>query len=556
MTELHKSRSFVGGLFLVFCVIWFYALGARTLVPTDEGRYAEMAREMLASGDWITPRLNGLKYFEKPPLQNWMNALTFAAFGLGEWQARLWTGLTGLFGVLITAFAACRLYGSRVGFHAGLVLGSSLLWAAMSHANTLDMGLASMMSVALCSLLVAQREGASVRERRHWMWACWAGMALAVMSKGLIGIVLPGAVLVIYTLASRDWAIWKRLHLVSGLLLFFAITAPWFILISLRNPEFPHFFFIHEHFQRFTSKVHRREGPWHYFFPFLIAGIIPWVGLLAQSLMGARKVETEKAHGFQPAMLLLIWCVFIFFFFSISGSKLPSYILPIFPALAILIALELERASARTLILNASLVALAGAAGLVYAGRIPKFAGNTFEQPLYAAYAPWVMTGAAIALVGGIIAMGYARRQRGLAIVVLGMAGFISGQVLLLGHEPLGRYKAGLDHVPAMARELAPDTPIYAVQIYEQSIPFYLGRTVILVAHTDEMEFGIQQEPHRWIPERAEFIRRWNNAHAQGSKAMAIANPEAFAQLQKLGLPMRVIARDPRRVIVTNDPKP
>src|SRR4051794_23115359 len=105
MTDLHKSKPLAWGIVIVFCIVWFYMLGARTLVPTDEGRYAEMAREMVATGDWITPRLNAIKYFEKPPLQVWATALTFEAFGLGEWQARLWTGLSGLLGIVLTACA-------------------------------------------------------------------------------------------------------------------------------------------------------------------------------------------------------------------------------------------------------------------------------------------------------------------------------------------------------------------------------------------------------------------------------------------------------------------
>src|SRR5947209_16200313 len=116
MRELHKSKSFVWILFLLFCIIWCYMLGARTLVPTDEGRYAEMAREMVATNDWITPRLNGIKYFEKPPLQIWMTAAAFEVFGLGEWQARLWTGVCGFIGILLTAYAGRRVFGGRVGF--------------------------------------------------------------------------------------------------------------------------------------------------------------------------------------------------------------------------------------------------------------------------------------------------------------------------------------------------------------------------------------------------------------------------------------------------------
>src|SRR5471032_1901172 len=215
INELHTSRVLMWSLLGIFIVVTLYALGIRTLVPPDEGRYAEMAREMLASGDWITTRLNGIKYFEKPPLQTWMNALTFAAFGLGEWQARLWTGMCGLGGVVLTGYAGNKVFGPRVGFYAALALGSSLFWVAAGQFDSLDMGLSGMMTIALCALLVAQRDGASASERRNWMLACWAGMALAVLAKGLIGVVLPGAVLVLYTLAARDWAIWKRLHLVK-----------------------------------------------------------------------------------------------------------------------------------------------------------------------------------------------------------------------------------------------------------------------------------------------------------------------------------------------------
>jgi 4-amino-4-deoxy-L-arabinose transferase-like glycosyltransferase len=552
MTELHKSRAFVWSLFLIFCVVWFYALDARTLVPTDEGRYAEMAREMLLTGDWITPRLNGIKYFEKPPLQTWMNALTFAAFGLGEWQARLWTGLSGLLGILFTAYAGRKVFSSRVGFYAGVVLGSSFMWAALSHVNTLDMGLAGMMTMALGALLLAQRDDATAREQCNWMLVCWAGMALAVLSKGLIGIVLPGAVLVLYTFAARDWAIWKRLHLVRGLLVFFALTVPWFVLVSLQNPEFPQFFFIHEHFQRFTSKVHHRAGPWYYFFPILLLGIVPWLGILPQSLWAARR---EPAGRFRPRTLLLVWSVFIFFFFSISGSKLPSYILPIFPALALLIACYLEQASNRVLMFTAGLVAVSGAAGLIYANKLPALSSEAFEQPLYQAYLPWVIAAAGLSILGGVAAVVLVRRRRELSLIVLAGTAFVCGQLLMLGHEPLGRYKAGLLHVPAVAAELTPQTPIYAVRIYEQSLPFYLRHKLILVEFADEMEFGLKQEPQLWLPTTAAFFAQWKADSASGRKAIAILHPDVFPEMQKQELPMRIIAQDPRRVIVTNDLK-
>ena len=291
------SRRLLWILSILFLIIWFYLLGNRTLVPTDEGRYAEMAREMLVTGDWITPRLDGIKYFEKPPLQAWMNVITFELFGVGEWQARLWTGLCGLLGVALVAYTGCKVFSRRVGINAALVLGSSVLWVASAHYNSLDMAVAGMMALTLCGVLLGQRQGASDSEQRNGMLLCWIGMALAILTKGLIGVVLPGAVLVIYTFVSRDWAIWKRLHMGKGLLVFFAIVVPWFVLVAMKNPEHPQFFFIHEHWDRFFSNVHKRNQPAYFFVGILIIGIVPWLGLLLQGMWGRHQERKPGLPG-------------------------------------------------------------------------------------------------------------------------------------------------------------------------------------------------------------------------------------------------------------------
>jgi 4-amino-4-deoxy-L-arabinose transferase-like glycosyltransferase len=550
MANLHKSRYFIWGLFVIFCIVWFYTLGSRTLIPTDEGRYAEMAREMATTNDWITPRLNGIKYFEKPPLQIWMTALAFETFGLGEWQARLWTGLCGLLGILLTAYAGRRVFDWRIGFSASLVLASSFLWAALGHVNTLDMGVAGMMTVALCGLLLGQRNDASPREQRNWMLVCWTGMALSVLSKGLIGLALPGAVLVLYTLLSRDWAIWKRLHFGPGLLLFFAIVTPWFVLVSFKNPEFPQFFFIHEHFQRFTSKVHHRAGPWYYFIPILVLGILPWLGVLVQSLWAGRR---DAPGGFQPKKLLLVWAGFIFFFFSISGSKLPSYILPIFPALALLIAAYLPTASRKSWAVTAGLTGALGAAGLALAPRISNLTSEPLEVLHYKASQPWIVGASAILLAGSLYVLFCIRQKRnGSPIwitIVLAASAFIAGQLVLQGTEPQGRYRAGLALVAPIEAELSPNTKLYMVGLYDQTLPFYLRRTMTLVEHADELAFGLQQEPELWLPTMQAFLQQW----ATKTKAIAITRHEIFAELEKQGIPMRIIAQDSRRIVITND---
>lgn len=554
MRDLYRSKTFIWILLILFLVVWFYALGARTLVPSDEGRYAEMAREMAATGDWITPRLDALKYFEKPPLQTWMNALTFEVFGLGEWQARLWSGVCGLLGIALVAYAGRRLFNPWVGTTAALVLASSFWWAGLSHVNVLDMGLSGMMTITLCGMLLAQRDDASATEQRNWMLASYAGMALAFLSKGPIGIVLPGAVLVLYTLVTREWALWTRLHLVKGLILFTLIAAPWFIMVWQQNPEHPHFFFIHENFERFTSKVHHRDGPLWYFIPILVVGIVPWLGMLLQSLFGALRRDDMRTR-FQPKMMLLIWAAFIFFFFSISSSKLPHYILPIFPALALLIAHFLQKAKALSWGISAALLAVLGIAGLALIPRLSKMGGEPLEIAGYQAAQPWAIAGFALMLAGALCVFWWIKQKRSdlptLATLALAVSGFLGGQLLMLGSDTYGQYRAGVLLVPAMQAELTPDTALYAIGTYEQSLPFYLRHTFVTVGETnDELDFGVCQQPNLYLPTLDAFLQHWNS----NQKALAILKPDMYQSLQQLGVPMRLVTQDPRRVVIANVP--
>src|SRR5208283_663 len=182
-----------------------------------------------------------------------------------------------------------------------------------------------------------------------WMWAAWAALALATLSKGLIGIVLPGAALFVYTLLESDLSLWRRLHLLSGAFVFAVLAVPWFAVVSARNPEFFDFFFIHEHFTRFLTTEHRRTGAWWYFVPVLIGGVLPWLSVFAWSAYRAWRDAPTVADRFSWRRFALLWALVIFLFFSASGSKLPSYILPIFPALALVIGWQLLTLSTATL---------------------------------------------------------------------------------------------------------------------------------------------------------------------------------------------------------------
>src|SRR5437879_11993205 len=212
------ARKQLLALLAAFSLAWFCNLGYRHLVKPDEGRYAEIPREMVVSGDWLTPRLNGYKYFEKPPLQYWMTAAAFTAFGQNEWTARLWPGITGFLGVLLVFWAGKRLFGPPVGLYAAAVAASSAIYASVGHFLTLDMALSVFMSASVFAFAVAQSDPAGDAERRRWMLLAWAAAALAVLSKGLVGIVLPAGAVALYVLIERDWKLLGRLPLGGGLL--------------------------------------------------------------------------------------------------------------------------------------------------------------------------------------------------------------------------------------------------------------------------------------------------------------------------------------------------
>jgi 4-amino-4-deoxy-L-arabinose transferase-like glycosyltransferase len=536
---------------LAVAALWFLTLGMRHLLSSDEGRYAEIAREMFASGDWVTIRYNGLKYFEKPPLHLWMTALSYEAFGVGEWQTRLWGALSGAGALLMTAGAARRWYGNTVGLLTGLVLLAAPTWNLGSHFNSLDIGVSSAMAVALAAVLMAQHPAASPATRRQWMWAAWAAMALAVLTKGLIGVVLPGLVLIAYTALARDWALWRRLHIASGTFIFLAITAPWFVLVSMRNPEFPQFFFIHEHLQRYTSGIHRRGAPLWYFVPQLMAGWLPWLGLLPGM---ARVVAADRhAPGFKPTLLLASWAVVIFVFFSLSNSKLPGYILPVFPALAVLGALALERLSVRAWRYQLNAMLALAALGLLASPLVARLGPTEAVQSQFAHYALWLAAAWVLLLLGLAAARwqaagGDTHAENLPSITTAALAFFIATTLSILGHESLGRPASGADLRPAVNAVLTPGMPLYGVRTLDHTLPFYLQHTLVMVEEPDELEFGTVQEPQKWLPTLAAFRQVWR----AGPRALAVMSADTFEILRAEPLPMTLIARDETRVVVAN----
>lgn len=516
----------------------------RALANPDEGRYSEISREMAVSGDWVTPRLNGIKYFEKPPLQYWASAASFSVFGVREFPARLYTMLCGLLCLVAVAYTARRLAGAATAYASTAVLLSSPYFLGLGGIVTLDMGLTAWTTVSVCAFLLGVTSPAS--EGRWWMRLAWAGMALAVLSKGLIGIVFPAAIVFLHCLIHRDWRLLSRLEWLAGSGIFLAIAAPWFVLVSLANPEFPEFFFIHEHFQRFLTKTHRREEPVWFFLPILFVAFLPWaIGLVPAIRDGWRHEAAREAFPWRRFAIL--WGGFILVFFSASGSKLPAYLLPVVPVLALVVGDWLARTPAERLWKGFLVLAVVIAVGVVASWGVPERARTAWTRELYAAARPWVVAG--VALLGASLAIAALLARQGrkwpaIAVVVAASLGFVD--LVEDGYERLTPRQSGVAIAERIRPLLTPETRVYSVGYYDQTIPFYLQRTVKLANYVDEFEQGLKAEPHLAIPTLEAFAADW----ARPGKAVAIIHPDSVERLTALGVGMSILHRDDRRVVV------
>ncbi len=556
MEHLNKSCTGVSRrwlwLLLAVAVIWFGNIEYRKLIKPDEGRYAEIPREMVVSGDWVTPRLNDLKYFEKPPLQYWATATAYELFGEHQWTSRLWVSLTGFAGLLLVWFAGTRLFGCAAGYYAAVLLGGSMLYVLMGHINTLDMGVTFFITLGIVGLLLGQQAGSEMHTRRNWMALAWVALALAVLSKGLMGLVLPGAALLLYSILQRDIGVWKRMHWGKGLLLFLLVVSPWFYLVMKANPEFFQKFFIYEHYTRFTTKELGRYQPWYYFVPILLFGMMPWTVLMFDTMLRTWKDSTRSDKVFNPERFLLIWAVFIYLFFSVSGSKLPSYLLPMFPALALLMGKQLGAMSERRLFwLVAPMLPLAVLVvlGMAFASLyMERLADTPLQHQMYSEYAHWLLAASLIWLSGVIAGLALLRRtNKTAAVLTLAIITLIAAQLGTSGYNTIARERSAYLIADAIRPYVKADVPFYSVAMYEQTLPFYLKRTFTLVNYQDEMAFGIMQEPQRWLPDITSLAKAWQGQ--QG--AYAIMPVEYYPQLQKAGLTMKTIYADTQYIVVS-----
>ncbi len=541
-----RSDNFTYGVLALFVTtLWLATLSLRPLFNTDEGRYAEIPREMLASGEWSIPHLNGLMYLEKPPLQYWATAASLSVFGRNEFAARLYTALCALGAVIAASLAAGRLWGPAASVRTAALLSSMLLFLAMGQLLTLDMSLTACMTVALAAFLTAQSAG--MPWERRLMLLAWGATGLGVLTKGLVAAAIPAGVLLLYSAYARDFSPWRRLHAAAGAGLFLLIAVPWYALVAHRVPGFLEFFFVHEHLARYLTPSADREETWWFFVPVLLLGSMPWTIPAVRALCSGWR---RPVQGFDARLFLRIWVLFVLVFFSLSDSKLIPYILPAFPALALLVAALPDESLERDLMRTAWLtIAAALALGFVclYA---PSHVSPSERSPYFLALAGPLAQIAALLAASGLYVLAQRRRggaRRGVTrpAVFLGVGWCLSGLLLVQAAARLAPVYSGIELARALPA-ISPDIPVYSIATYDQTLPFYWARTVRLVAYRGELDFGLRRDPSAEIPDIDAFIELWDGE----SQAYAVADQKTYRLLRGRDLPMREIAHDANRVLV------
>jgi len=538
-------------LTVLICLLFTFMLGNRPLSVPDEGRYVEIPREMVASGNYLTPRLNYVKYFEKPVLFYWLEAFSIKLFGLNEFTLRLWPALFALFGCLALAVAGARLFGRMTGLLSAAVLATSLLYYGLGRAIILDMPVSILLTLALLSFLVGSHEAPGLK-RRLYMWGFYAFAALAVLTKGLIGIFIPAMVIGVWIFLLGEWRMLKTLYIPSGLALFLLIAAPWHIMVDMANPEFFQFYFIHEHFQRFLTKVHGRYKPFWYFIPIVLLGLFPWSAFLLQAIKHSVPSTWRERHEHRDALFFLLWAGLVFLFFSASSSKLAPYILPVFPPLALLIGRYLAAAwdsrdfpgllAGYSVFLVASLLLAAAFLALPYFW--PISAGS---QPL----GIYRYTIAFTLAIGGAAAWGL-MRSRNLRRAFIAVA---VTSALFLTQVNAAAPRVDTKSVKQLAIELKarlrPGDEVASYQEYYQDLPVYLERRITVVDWGGELNFGNSVEDTKaWMIDSATFWKRW-----QGPTTMYMLTPiENYETLKRSepNLPLFPVDRNQRTILLSN----
>lgn len=446
-------------------VVLFTNLGKRSFWEPDEGRYAEISREMLESGDWLTPRLNYIKHFDKPPIAYWLIGTSFRVWGLNEFAGRLPLVILGFTGVLATFFLGKRLFGKRCGFLSAIILISSLGYPALARILSTDIIFA--LFCLLCYLFFVQKN----------YFLFYLALALGFMTKGPVVFVIVLLPISAFVVCEKQTRSFKQMRLGWGLLLFMLVGAPWFVYEILLNKGLAYDWFFQQTIDRIVRKV---QQPFYFFIPVAMGLFFPWIFFLAPAL---------KRSSLKRVLLLLLWLLIPFIFFSCIGKKLVPYILPLLPPLAIMTARIWDEAIDNPRLLANKIFAVSYYVFLCCLGimlaAIITFLSLGFDAKLGIEAARLNIIALCIILAGGIAASLFAFKLKKVkalfwTIALTGSLFFLTTIDLLPKIETnIGKSLKGL--ALKIKEDLKPQDVVVNYRCFLKSLPFYLQRRTIVV---------------------------------------------------------------------------
>ncbi|CAO4847991.1 MAG: Undecaprenyl phosphate-alpha-4-amino-4-deoxy-L-arabinose arabinosyl transferase [Holosporales bacterium] len=481
MTVHLKKYGFLYGILGIIFLLFFNLDGNRPFATPDEARYVEIPREMIADSDYITPKLNAMKYFEKPPLFYWVQAFFQKTLGASEGVMRSSVALFAFFGVLLIMFLTNVALTSTHALLAGGILSTTALYYALSRLIILDMPFTTFVTAAFVCFYMAFHHP----KRRIWFYGFAAACGLGVLTKGIVILVLVGPVVLLWLLLQKENL--RPFYPISATLIFLSIVVPWHYFVGKANPDFFHKYFYVEHFLRYTTSIHDRYKPAWFFIPIISAAVLPWGFVMINGAMALWK-ENRRLFSF-----LIIWSGWIFFFFSFSNSKLVPYILPVLPPLAIFGAVGADRWKQQTdeTFATSSMICLLciGTVGFI----LPFFAKNLFIGCESIIPSVRITSLIFIALGGG-----YFFKKESLTALVHSAVAALT-LIIFFNFEAPVIQKTSVKPLAAYILEHKQESDaIVSFGFYFQDLPFYTQtHPVICVNAVSELEYGRDAQPHK-----------------------------------------------------------
>lgn len=568
-SHLKERRFLAAAMILVMAAaaaVYFTGLSGYPLLDPDEGRYAEIPREMLETGDFVTPRLNYVKYFEKPPFFYWCVAGSMALFGAHEWAVRLVPALAGILTVFLIISFGNRFLGMRVGVLAGWVYLTSVIPMILARLPIID-GLFSLLLTATWGAWWSGYRSQDRKRRRRWYCASWACLGLAVMTKGIAAIALTGLIVGVFIAARRDWRALRAMAWLPGLAIFAIIVLPWHLTAGFRNPEFFHFYVVVQHFGRLMGEEHAR--PFWYFWVIFPFGMLFWTAYLfpaataaVKQALGALRLPRRGSRGKREApplsdektgageggvsLYLIIWVGAVVGLFSLSRCKLVPYILPAYPAMALLVSRYLVHGG----LAKTAVRWCAGITAVLLLALVPvasHYAQTQDMLPL--ADLKWpVRFGQGALLLGGIL-LTVALFKRWVIPVATGIVLIAMMPTALMTVPLAAHYRKVGGFIKAMPDPLPEAVRVAEWRNFDQGLSFYTRRRTILVDNIGELEFGSQQGSQReFFLKGEESLKRL----AREGPLLVNVRPGDWPRVQEWGM-FRPVAANSTNVMVGND---